>query len=49
MSWLFWTMFYEKFRKQLMTLNTELNYNEQKTIKYITLFKSCFPFSDLMF
>ncbi len=48
-SWLFWTMFYEKFRKQLMTLNTELNYNEQKTIKYITLFKSCFPFSDLMF
>ncbi|WP_342261359.1 hypothetical protein [Spiroplasma endosymbiont of Notiophilus biguttatus] len=24
-SWLFWTMFYEKFRKQLMTLNTELN------------------------
>ncbi|WP_174481506.1 hypothetical protein [Spiroplasma endosymbiont of Danaus chrysippus] len=49
MSWLFWTMFYEKFRKQLMTLNTELNYNKQKTIKYITLFKSCFPFSDLMF
>lgn len=49
MSWLFWTMFYEKFRKELMTVSAKLSYNEQKIIKYITLFKSCFPFADLMF
>lgn len=49
LSWLFWTMFYEKIRKEIMNLTFELEDNEVKIIKYITLFKSCFPFADLMF
>lgn len=48
-SWLFWTMFYEKMRKEIMCLSSNLQNHEVKIIKYITLFKSCFPFADLMF
>lgn len=49
LSWLFWTMFYEKMRKEIMCLSSNLENHEVKIIKYITLFKSCFPFADLMF
>ncbi|WP_308149633.1 hypothetical protein [Spiroplasma sp. AdecLV25b] len=49
LSWLFWTMFYEKMRKEIMNLTSGLEDHEVKIIKYITLFKSCFPFADLMF
>lgn len=49
LSWLLWTMFYEKMRKEIMCLSSNLENHEVKIIKYITLFKSCFPFADLMF